>query len=122
MRMAEETTNNQLTIEVSGKRHTATFDAELMRADMLEELEARLDESMFAWLDRIAAWVDGGCRLRDIRVRDVTALVYIARAQAAPGVTWSEVANGITPLTARIVDNPDPDPAKPARIPVKRSA
>lgn len=121
--MAEESTN-KLTLQVSGKKYTLTFAADQMRGDMLEELEARLNEGMFSWLERIQAWVDGGCRLRDIKMRDVTALVFIARSQTNPGVTWVEVANSIAPLTAQIVDTPqsDPESAKTARIPVKKTA
>ena len=94
--------------ECTGQRHEVDFDPEKMTGDTLETLEMRLGENVYSWMTRIASAFHTGVRIRDMRTRDIIALVYLARAQVDPGITWDEVAKTTRPYTLRIVADEEP--------------
>lgn len=101
--------DNQVRFRCTGRDYVVTFDANLLMGDVLEELEEHLGgESVMVWAQRFD---NAGVRVRDLRTRDIIALVFLARAQADPGVTWAEVAKSCAPLTFALLDDEAPPPA-----------
>lgn len=97
--------------ECTGRKYAVTFDWNLLMGDVLEELEAHLgDEGVVAWLQRISTT---GIRPRDARTRDILAVVFLARAQEEPGVTWLEVARSTAPYTFKAIEEPITTPPAP---------
>lgn len=98
-----------------GQVHVLTLDASKLMGDALLELERELaPESAFAWLDRMTRILGNGWRSRDVRIRDIIGIVYLSRAQADPGITWSDVAKETAPFAVQVLDDDEPDEPAPA--------
>ncbi|MDN5859346.1 MAG: hypothetical protein L0H84_12060 [Pseudonocardia sp.] len=102
--------DNTIRFRAGGDRvHTLTLDASRLMGDALLELEGQLGgESAFAWIDRITRTLASGWRTRDVRIRDILGIVFLARAQADAGVTWAEVAKETAPFAVQILDDDEP--------------
>jgi len=103
--------DNTIAFQCSGRKHTLTFDWNLFMGDVLEELEEHLGgEGIVAWIKRVT---ESGMRVRDLRARDILGMVFLARSQEEPGVTWREVAQSTAPFTFDLIPDPAPAPAPP---------
>jgi hypothetical protein len=114
--------SNQVRFRCTGREYVLTFDLALLMGDMLEELEEHLGgEAVWSWMQRLE---NTGIRIRDMRTRDIIAMVFLARAQDQPGVTWSEVAQSIAPFTFTILEDggPPADEPAPAEKPLQAMA
>lgn len=109
-----DTAANDLHVRCSGREFTVPLDVTRWMGDMLEELEDHLGgEPVLAWAQRMGTAMSRGVRVRDLRSRDIIALVYLGWADAEPGVTWQDVARSIAPYTLEIIEDA-PAPAPPA--------
>lgn len=104
-------------LRCSGREYALTLDLTQLMGDTVEDLEEHLGgEGLIAWVERFGSQMERGVRVRDLRSRDIIALVFIARSQAEPGITWQDVARSIAPYTLEIVDEEPPSTAPAAAV------
>jgi hypothetical protein len=109
---------NTIRMRCSGREYVAVLDVSTWMGDTLETMESHLGEGVLGWADRLAVAAETGLRVRDLRSRDIIALIFLARSQAEPGVTWDEVARAIAPYTLELLDGePVPAPQLPSGAP-----
>lgn len=107
-------TTNQLRLTVNGQTYTVTLDVQRWMGDMLEELEDHLGgEPVLAWARRLATAFERGVRLSELRSRDILALVFMARSETEPDVTWRDVARSTAPYAVQIDAGPEVAPPAP---------
>lgn len=93
-------------IRVSGVEYELAFDITTLLGDALEELENHLgDEGVIAWMARMAEAFEHGMRVREMRVRDIIALVFLARAPQEPGLRWQDVSRTIAPFSIETIED-----------------
>lgn len=106
--MANET-SNRLRLRSRGQEYTLVLDVSQLMGDMLEELETHLgEEGVIAWLQRMVVAFDRGVRTRDLRTRDILGMVFLARSQSEPGITWEETARMTAPYSVEFLDDTPP--------------
>lgn len=82
---------------------TVTLDVSQWMGDMLEELEAHLDEPVLAWARRMGETFTRGFRVQELRATDLIALAYLGVAPSDLATSWLSVSRRIAPYTMELL-------------------
>lgn len=120
MTAISDSANNSVKIRVSGVVYDMVFDVSEMMGEAIETIEDHLGgESFMAWIQRLAREFTAGVGVKQLRARDIIALVYLARSRKEPGLEWTDVSRTIAPYTLTVVTD-EPSTLPPHPLAMKR--
>jgi len=107
--------NSSVKLRVSDVVYEVVFDVATMTGEAIETIEDHIGgEPFMGWLGRLAESFTRGTGVRELRARDIIALVFLARVRLEPGLLWTDVSRSIAPYTLTVADDDEDSAAAPA--------